>query len=126
MTMSETTSFARGRAARRRTSRKGAVALWLGGLALVSGCVFVDVSEEARVVTVVTSEDEVAACEKKGTVGARTRARVGYARRSEETVALELERIARNEAVSLGANTLVPQGPVEEGRRRYDAYLCPE
>lgn len=94
----------------------------LGALA----CVHVDIKEDAQAVSVVTDERAVADCKKRGEITARTTAGVGFIRRGDTTVALELERIARNDAVGLEANTIRPLGPVSaEGQRRYAAYRCP-
>lgn len=111
-----------------RVVRKGKGSGALAALVVfAAGCVYVDVDEEAQVVGVAKTREEVADCERKGRVSASTTAKVGFVSRGEESVALELERLARNDAATLGANVIVPLGPVDaEGKRAYDAYLCPE
>lgn len=95
--------------------------------AIASGCAFVKVDEDALGVEVRKTTDEVADCTQKGTVSASTKANVGFVARGETTVAVELERLARNRAVNLGANVIVPSGPVSaEGTRDYSAWSCPE
>ena len=107
--------------------RRGAAALL--GLVVIglSGCAFVQVEEDALAVEVRKTEDEVADCVRKGTVSASTKANVGFIARGETTVAVELERLARNRAVNLGADVIVPLGPVTaEGEREYSAWSCPQ
>ena len=106
--------------------RVGRVAVLLALLS-VAGCAFVQVNENARTVEVRKTEEEVAACVRKGTVSASTKSSVGFIARDETTVAVELERLARNRAVNLGADVIVPLGPVTaEGSREYSAWSCPE
>ena len=96
-------------------------------LLAAAACVYVDIDDEAKVVGVARSLDEVAHCEPRGRVNAKTTATVALVPRGETSVAVELERLARNDAVGLGANTIVPLGPVsEDGKRSYDAFACPE
>lgn len=107
--------------------RRGAVGLLTASVMASTGCAFVQVDEEARAVEVRKTEEEVGDCARKGTVSASTKASVGFIARGETTVAVELERLARNRAVKLGANVIVPLGPVTaEGEREYSAWSCPE
>jgi hypothetical protein len=93
---------------------------------LAGGCSWVDLDEEAQQVGVIRTEDEASGCRKVGEVGARTTPKVAGIARDETTVAVELERLARNDAARMGANTILPLGPVTlEGTRRYAAYACP-
>ena len=106
-------------------------AAWAGATAacllLGTACSWVDLEPEAQAVGVRSTEAEVADCTKRGTINAQTTSSVGFVARNDTKVAVELERLARNRAVGLGANTIVPTGPVTaEGTRAYDAYLCPE
>jgi hypothetical protein len=96
-------------------------------LLLASACSWVDLEPEAQAVGVRSTEAEVADCTKRGEINAQTTSSVGFISRNDTKVAVELERLARNRAVALGANTVVPTGPVTaEGTRAYAAYLCPE
>ncbi|MEM9175313.1 MAG: DUF4156 domain-containing protein [Myxococcota bacterium] len=112
------------------TGRMVGQGAWVTALVVVcmtGACAFVQVEENARGVEVRKAEAEVEACTRKGTVSASTKANVGFIDRNETTVAVELERLARNRAVNLGANVIVPLGPVsEEGSREYSAWACPE
>ena len=110
------------------SGRNGNRALSIGtilALAGFAGCSWVDVNDEALGVWVRKTEAEAADCQRVGTVNAQTQATIGFLDRDETTVAVEVERLARNQAAKSGANTIVPLGPVdEEGRRAYASYVC--
>lgn len=115
-----------GRIVRSLLARSAAAGLAVSVIG-IGGCAFVQVDETARGVEVRKTEAEVADCVRKGNVSASTKANVGFIARGETTVAVELERLARNRAVNLGANVIVPMGPVTaEGEREYSAWSCPE
>jgi len=101
---------------------------WVLATGLLAGaCSWVDVDQEAEAVGVVRTLEEVADCRKVGEIGSNTMSKVGFVARNDTKVAVELERLARNDAVAMGANTIVPLGPVTaEGSRRYGAYVCAE
>jgi len=108
---------------RRRVLLAGLIA----GLAVIGGCSWVDVDDEALSVWVRKTEAEASDCRRVGTVNAQTQATIGFLDRDETTVAVEVERLARNQAAKSGANTIVPLGVVDEqGRRAYATYVCPE
>ena len=83
---------------------------------LVSGCTWVSLEPEAQAIGVLRTTEEAAGCEDRGKIGVKTLARVLGIPRGETKVAVELERLARNDAVGLGANRIAPLGPREGGR----------
>lgn len=99
--------------------------LWvLLGLMMISGCSWVTLSEAGEQVTIVKSI-HVAQCKEVGTVSAKTRTTViGDASRNDARIANEVSLLARNEAVKLNANTLVPISEIVDGSRSYLAYQC--
>ena len=97
--------------------------VWLA-LSGAGACTWVDLTEPGRNVRVVPA-DAVAACEKLGTANVRTTDRIGPIARSERKVHEELDALGRNEAAALGGDTLVPLGPIREGRRSFEVYRCP-
>ena len=109
-------------------ARRGAQAALVSFLSTTIGaCAFVRVDESALEVDVRRAEAAMDGCERKGTVSASTQSKVGFVARNETTVAVELERLARNRAVNLDANVIVPEGPVTaDGSRDYAAWRCPE
>lgn len=97
-----------------------------GLLALaLSGCTWVRLTEEGQAVRVADGSESLSHCEAKGLVTASVRARVGMYERNRLKVADEVEALARNDAVRLGANTLRPEGELVDGERRYAAFKCP-
>ena len=102
----------------------------LGGVLMLcmasSGCTWVALTPEAETVRVAPNEAAVADCQQVGGVRARTKSRVGFFSRSPEKVAEELATLARNDAVELGANTVLAEAPPSiEGTQRFKAYVCP-
>lgn len=68
---------------------------------------------------------EVADCTQVGTTRASVRDRVAAVQRSPGKVAEEIERLARASALEMGANALVPAGPVRDGARDFIVFQCP-
>jgi hypothetical protein len=86
-------------------------------------CTWVSVTEEGQNVRVL-QVNEVAGCEKIGSVGAKTTDHVTIFARSERKIQQELESLARNEATELGGDAVVPIGTEKEGRQSFDVYRC--
>ncbi len=98
------------------------------GLAVVgigAGCTWVRSTPAADAIRIVPP-DRVADCRRLGTVSGFTKADLAGIRRSPEKVRLEVETLARREAVDLRADTLVAQGPLLEGRQSFIAFRCLE
>ncbi len=95
----------------------------LATLATLGGCTWVDLTRAGEQVRHAQAT-EVIACERIGTATARTKARFVVAR-NQEKVADELLILGRNEAALLGGNTVVDQGPPENGAQVFDVYRCP-
>lgn len=93
------------------------------GLGL-SGCTWVKPEVGADDVLVRTAA-QVGQCERIGQTTTSVRDRVAAVQRSPGRVEEELETLARNSAVELGGNTLVADGPVRDGQRRFLIYTCP-
>ncbi len=93
-------------------------------IALTSACTWVTLNEHAKSVTVVT-ESHIANCQKLGNITAKTRAYfLDGADRDADKVALELTTLARNEALKLNSNTIVPTTDVIKGEQSFHAYYC--
>ncbi len=92
---------------------------------LLSACTWVELNNAGKRVTIGT-EKSITNCKKVGDVNAKTRyALIAGAPRSEEKVRYELSVLARNEAAKIGANTLTPSTPANNGQQSFVAYLCP-
>ncbi|HFD79512.1 MAG TPA: hypothetical protein ENK05_03820 [Gammaproteobacteria bacterium] len=76
--------------------------------------------EEVRLATA----DEVRACSERGTVDVSVYDRPSELKRGEAALAGELLSLARQSAVQLGGDTLVPHGAIVDGSRVYGVYRC--
>ena len=107
----------------RATTFAGLVAVWLTATSL--GCAWVKLDPEAEVIRVAPSMDAIEGCAKIGTINAQTRVKIGFISRDEGKVSEELSSLARNNAVEMGADTVVALAPPsDEGRQRFGAYRC--
>lgn len=95
------------------------------GLVTISACTWVKLEKAGANVRVVGSEQSLASCSYKGEITTTVTNRVVGVERNSIKVADELETLARNEAVGLGANTLQPQTEAVAGEQRFVAYHCP-
>ena len=91
---------------------------------LISGCSFVELKPEADTVKTLTA-DQAVNCKSVGTATTKVIDEVMLISRNEETMAEELEILARNEAIKSGANAIVPISEIEEGQRTFKVYICP-
>lgn len=97
-------------------------ALLLGGLAVLGGCTWVKLSDAGALVQQV-DDGGVAGCKRVGIITAQTRNKVVVGRKGAK-VREELLVLARNEAATLGGDTIIPIGPAAEGRQEFTAYRC--
>jgi hypothetical protein len=68
--------------------------------------------------------DNVSACRSVGTITVSVLDHVGPLDRNSLKVRDELEVMARNEAVGLGADTIKPQGEPRDGQQTWGAWHC--
>jgi hypothetical protein len=68
--------------------------------------------------------NQVTACQSKGKTIVTVLAKVGLIYRSDEDVEANLFQLARNNAVTDGADTLVKGESTEFGKRTFDMYKC--
>lgn len=86
------------------------------------GCTWIELSEAGAAVAQ-GSPDAVAGCELVGNVRSSTQDRI-LLKRGRGKVAEELIVLARNEAALLGGDTIVPDGPMVDGRQDFHVYRC--
>lgn len=101
---------------------KKIMVLFVAGL-FISACSWVELSEEGKKVRIV-SIDNVKACKKLGKVTASLKHQIAGFDRSEKKVKEELETIARNTAIELKGDSLVPTSPIKKGKQTFDVYNC--
>ncbi len=91
--------------------------------AAISGCTWVELKPEAQSIAVARSQD-IASCKQVSHVTANVMDGVAFLDRNEEKVAEELTTIARNEAVRLGGDTVVPSSSITDGSQHFTIYQC--
>ncbi|MDP6536305.1 MAG: DUF4156 domain-containing protein [Gammaproteobacteria bacterium] len=91
---------------------------------LLAACNWVGVTNEGEGVRLANA-GEVGNCRRLGRTQAQTMSRVVVVERGNERVQEELSRLARNEAGSMGGNTIVPESVIDEGRQTFGVYSCP-
>ncbi len=89
----------------------------------LSACTWVKTDPGAESVAVKTAS-EVVACDYLGKASAVTKDRLLWGRNAAK-VQTELLTLARNEAVKMEGNTVVPQADMAEGRQSFAVYRCP-
>lgn len=106
-----------------QTARFLPLVLLAAAVALTPACTWVKVSPEAQQVVVLPAS-RVGACTRIGVISTTVKAVVMGIPRDATKVRNELDDLARQQAVSLGANTVVRQSVVN-GKGSYAAYNCP-
>jgi hypothetical protein len=98
--------------------------LLLAPLLLAACTSFVDLSDAGTRVRVAAAEADLSACTPRGEVEVSVRDQVGFYERPSAVVRDELENLARNEAVRLGADTVRPNAAPRDGVQRFNAFRC--
>lgn len=99
------------------------IALFVVAIMAVSACTWIATGPEARQVRVVTAE-EAADCEYIGITRVATVATLGLFDRYQKSIEEELCALARNSAVGMGGDSIVPIGGIVDGQRSYRVYRC--
>lgn len=97
--------------------------LLLGIGVVLSGCTWVEPDSGGQRVRVAYGKD-LGACASKGDITVSVKHRVGIYRRNDLKVRDELESLARNEAATLGADTIQAHDEPLNGEQRFGAYVC--
>jgi uncharacterized protein YidB (DUF937 family) len=98
---------------------------WLFALSCltVGACSWVSLTPEGEKVRVLDAS-EVVTCKELGNTTVSSLAKVAGINRNEAEVAKELSKLARNAAVEMKGDTVVPITAVEKGVRTYAVYKC--
>jgi len=89
----------------------------------LNSCTWVDLTPAGEKVRVL-SADEVHSCTKKGKTTVSVKAEIAGIERDREKVKEELETLARNSAVDLNGDTVVPAGEIKDGKQVFEVYRC--
>lgn len=92
-------------------------------LSVLSGCTWVKLDDAGTRVRV-AYDGRVDGCDKAGEITVSVKDRLGIYERNDLKVKDELETLARNQAVSLPADTIVARGAPHGGEQAFDAYRC--
>lgn len=99
--------------------------LVLSTSALAVGCTWVKLDDAGSHVRVAYNGNlGIAPCRDLGELSVSVKDRVAFYHRNELKVRDELETLARNEAVSLHADTIKPLDEPHDGEQRFQAYAC--
>ena len=93
-------------------------------LTLITGCTWVPIEPGAAQVQVYPMGQTMASCKNLGEVSVSITAEVGPYERNSVTVRDELETLARNEALTLHADSVQPIAEPANGRQRWLAFRC--
>jgi len=89
----------------------------------ISACTWVELTEEGEKARVL-SASEVTSCTFVGKTTSSTTAKVIGVKRHDNAINDELVSLARNSAIRLGGDTVVADGPVEDGKQTFKVYRC--
>jgi len=88
------------------------------------GCTWVNENKAGRSIDI-TVIDQVKNCKKVGSIKASVKHKVGFVPRNNDKITRELQVLAKNEAVKIGANAIVANHAPTNGKQSYQAFACP-
>jgi hypothetical protein len=92
-------------------------------LLALGACTWVKPSVQSHQVVLAT-QAQIVNCVKKGITTSKTLSKITLIPRSNDKVYSELVMLAKNEAVILGGDTVVPEGIMKEGSQTFGVYRC--
>lgn len=92
-------------------------------IALLAGCEWAPLTREGEGVTVARPE-HVQTCRRVGETTAKVKSEIAGVARSADTVAEELQNLARNAAAGMNGDTVVAVGQPVWGGQRFTVYRC--
>ena len=91
---------------------------------LLVACTWVKLTPAGEAIRVARAGEDLSACTRRGEMAVSVKDRLGPIERDRIKVIDELEMLARNEAVGLGADTIQAKSAPENGEQRYYAFTC--
>lgn len=91
---------------------------------LLGACTWVKMEPGGIGVRVLGLDAPVDGCTRLGEIGVSVKDRVAFYQRNDLKVRDELETMARNEAIGLGADAIRPLEEPAAGEQRFTAYRC--
>ncbi|MGQ0801446.1 MAG: DUF4156 domain-containing protein [Pseudomarimonas sp.] len=101
-----------------------ALTLGLLGACTLSACTWVKLEPEGQATRVASEAEDLSYCEKRGGITVSVKHNVGFIERNALKVQDELETMARNEALSMAADTVRADDVPLYGEQRFTAYAC--
>ena len=98
--------------------------LFVVAITLFTGCAWVKMEPGAAQVRVMPLGRSMGSCQRLGELAVSIQDRVGPYERNNVAVRDELETLARNEALTLHADTVQPEAEPAAGEQRWLAYRC--
>ncbi|OOV85946.1 DUF4156 domain-containing protein [Oceanospirillum linum] len=93
------------------------------GLSFLSACSWVKAVEGSDQVLLAKAHN-VVGCEKLGHTNSFVKDSVAGLSRNQDTIMEELVTLGKNQAVEMGADTIVQTGPLKDGKVGFDIYKC--
>ncbi len=90
-----------------------------------TSCSWVGAKKESHFIALV-KPSSVQHCKKIATTRSKSVSKVLFVNRSYDKVMSELITLAKNEALVLKGNTIVAEGPYEQGSQLFGIYDCPK
>ncbi|MFZ5602351.1 MAG: DUF4156 domain-containing protein [Pseudomonadota bacterium] len=94
------------------------------GTLFLSACNFVKLAPNAADVLVLKPY-QARECEQLRRTTSQVMSKVWFVSRNEDSMAEELTILAKNTAVEIGGNAVVPDSAIAEGKQRFIIYNCP-
>lgn len=108
---------------RRAWTQGRALLPMLFAAALTGGCALVELTPAGAGVRL-ASPEAVVTCTNLGRLTASVVHKAGFIPRHPDAVQDNLNVTARNSAANMGADTIVPASPVQDGKQTFDVYRC--
>ena len=90
---------------------------------ILTSCSFVSVDNQANDVIVSPNAKALSRCKFLGNANVSLWSKAGWVQ-TKEKLELELDNLARNEAIKLGGNAVTPVSEIQNGKRTYGVYTC--
>jgi len=95
-----------------------------GLITTLAACSFVSLNPQAENITVSAKDDSLNNCKFLGNTNVSVWSKADTFQ-SRKTVESQLDTLARNEAATMGGNTVSPNSEINDGQRSYGVYNCP-
>lgn len=92
--------------------------------AILAACSFVSLNPQAQNVTVLPQTDNFGNCKLLGNTNVSIWSKAATFQ-SQQSAESQLDTLARNEAATMGGNTVTPNSQIKNGQRSYNVYNCP-